>query len=86
MNITLEERIATALSADTASDVVAILIAEVETANVAADKAAELAREKALDALASPDAAKARASMEDAAFTRDRLRCHLVQIGLRIHR
>ena len=47
---------------------------EVETAIVAADKAAEMEREKALDPLASPDAAKARASMEDAGFIRDRLR------------
>jgi hypothetical protein len=74
MSATLEQRIATALSSETTSNVVAILIAEVETAIVAADKAAEAEREKALDPLASPDAAKARAAMEDAAFTRDRLR------------
>jgi hypothetical protein len=84
MNITLEERIATALSSDTASDVVAILIAEVETAIVAADKAAKMEREKALDPLASPDAAKARASMEDAAFTRDRLRNVLPRLQARL--
>jgi hypothetical protein len=85
MNITLEERIATALSSDTASDAVAILIAEVETAIVAADKAAEMEREKALDPLASPDAAKARASMEDAAFTRDRLRTVLPRLQQRLN-
>src|SRR5450759_5624093 len=84
MNITLEERIATVLSADTASDVVAILIAEVETAIIAADKAAAMEREKALDPLASPDAAKARASMEDAAFTRDRLRTVLPRLQARL--
>ena len=84
MNITLEERIATALSSDIASDVVAILIAEVETAIVAADKAAEMEREKALDPLASPDAAKARVSMEDAAFTRDRLRNVLPRLQARL--
>jgi hypothetical protein len=84
MNITLEERIATALSSDIASDVVAILIAEVETAIVAADKAAEMEREKALDPLASPDAAKARASMEDAGFIRDRLRNVLPRLQARL--
>jgi hypothetical protein len=84
MNITLEERIATALSSDIASDVVAILIAEVETAIIAADKAAEIEREKALDPLASPDAAKARAAMEDAAFTRDRLRNVLPRLQARL--
>jgi hypothetical protein len=85
MNITLEERIATALSADTASEVVAILIAEVETAIVAADKAAEMEREKTLDPLVSPDAAKARVSMEDAAFTRDRLRTVLPRLQQRLN-
>jgi len=84
MSATLEQRIATAFSCDTASDVVAILIAEVETAIVAADKAAEMEREKALDPLASPDAAKARASMEDAAFTRDRLRNVLPRLQARL--
>ena len=59
MNTTLEQRIATALSSDTTSDAISILIAEVETAIVAADKTAEAEREKALDPLASPDAAKA---------------------------
>jgi hypothetical protein len=85
MNITLEERIATALSCDTASDVVAILIVEAETAIVAADKAAEMERVKALDPLASPDAAKARALMEDAAFMRDRLRTVLPRLQQRLN-
>jgi len=84
MSATLEQRIATALSSETTSDVVALLIAEVETAIVAADKAAEMEREKALDPLASPDAAKARASMEDAAFTRDRLRNVLPRLQARL--
>jgi hypothetical protein len=65
--------------------VVAILIAEVETAIVAADKAAEMEREKALDPLASPDAAKARAAMEDAAFMRDRLRTVLPRLQQRLN-
>jgi hypothetical protein len=85
VNITLEERIAAALSSDTASDVVAILIAEVETAIVAADKTADIEREKALDPLASPDAAKARALMEDAAFMRDRLRTVLPRLQQRLN-
>jgi hypothetical protein len=84
MSATLEQRIATALSSDTTSDVVALLITEVETAIVAADKAAEVEREKALDPLASPDAAKARAAMEDAAFTRDRLRNALPRLQTRL--
>ena len=41
---------------------------------MAATNAAVAEREKALDPLASPDITKARAAMEDAAFTRDRLR------------
>jgi hypothetical protein len=84
MSATLEQRIATALSSETTSDVVAILIAEVETAIVAADKAAQMEREKALDPLASPDAAKARAAMEDAGFTRDRLRNVLPRLQARL--
>ncbi len=82
MNITLEERIATALSSDTASDVVAILIAEVETAIVAAVMPRACCAIP--DPLASPDAAKARASMEDAAFTRDRLRNVLPRLQARL--
>ena len=54
MSTTLEQQIASALSSDTTSDVIALLITEVETAIIAADKAAEAEREKALDPLASP--------------------------------
>jgi hypothetical protein len=68
MSTTLEQQIASALSSDTTSDVIAHLITEVETAIVAADKAAEAEREKALDPIVSPDAATARAAMEDAEF------------------
>ena len=84
MSATLEQRIATALSSETASDVVAIHIAEVETAIVAADKAAEMERERAFDPLVSPDAAKARATMEDAAFMSDRLRNVLPRLQARL--
>ena len=84
MSTTLEQRIATALSSDTTSDVIALLITEIETAIVAADKAAEAEREKALDPLASPDAAKARTAMEDAAFVRDRLRTVLPRLQSRL--
>ena len=62
---------------------IAELIAETEAAVAAADKSAEAEREKALDPLASPDAAKARAAMEDAAFTRDRLKTLLPRLQAR---
>lgn len=85
MSAVLEQRIATTLSTeDVTSDVVALLITEVETAIVAADKAAEAEREKALDPLASPDATKARATMEDAEFRRDRLRTVLPRLQARL--
>jgi hypothetical protein len=84
MSTTLEQQIASALSSDTKSDVIALLITEVETAIIAADKAAEAEREKALDPLASPDAAKARAVMEEAAFVRDRLRTVLPRLQERL--
>jgi hypothetical protein len=74
MNTTLEQRSAAALADnDIASSDLAALITEVEAAVVAADEAAAKAHELALDPLLSPDANKARAAMEQAAFTRDRL-------------
>src|ERR1035437_8244321 len=84
MNTTLEQRIATVLSSDTTSDVVAILITEVETAIVAADNAAEAEREKALDPIASPDAAKAHEAMQMVEFSRDRLHAALPQLQARL--
>jgi hypothetical protein len=45
----LEQRIASALSNDTAAAVLECLIAETEAAFAAAGEAAELARERALD-------------------------------------
>jgi hypothetical protein len=47
MSAILEQQIASALSSDTTSDVIAHLITEVETAIIAADKAAEAERDKA---------------------------------------
>jgi hypothetical protein len=84
MSATLEQRIATVLSSDTTSDVVAILITEVETAIVAADNAAEAEREKALDPIASPDAAKAHEAMQMVEFSRDRLRTALPRLQARL--
>jgi hypothetical protein len=49
-----------------------------------ADTAAEAERIKAHDPIASPDPAKARAAMEDAAFTRDRLRTVLPRLHARL--
>ena len=84
--LTLEEKIAAALAlADATSSIIAELIAETEAAVAAADKSAEAEREKALDPLASPDAAKARATMEDAAFSRDRLKTLLPRLQARYH-
>jgi hypothetical protein len=72
---TLEQKIASALADDSiTSTVLAELITEVEIGIVAADKAAEEEREKALDPIASPDAVKARTALADAEFRRDRLR------------
>jgi hypothetical protein len=72
---TLEQRIAAALSDDDIDSYhIADLLAETEQASIDADKAAITARELALDPIASPDAHKARAAIEDANFTSMRLR------------
>jgi hypothetical protein len=83
---TLEERLATALSEDIASADVEALIAETEAAITAADVAAEAEHVKALDPIASPDPAKARVAMEDAAFTRERVRTVLPRLQTRLKR
>src|SRR6516165_10425520 len=80
----LEKRIAAALSNDTTSADLASLIAETEAAISEAEATAEAERAKGLDLLASPDAAKARTAMEDAAFTRDRLRTVLPRLRDRL--
>jgi hypothetical protein len=77
---TLEQRITNAFSERIPLSEIAKLIAETEEAITAAEAAAEDARVKALDPIASPDSVKARAAMEDAAFTRDRLRTVLPKL------
>jgi hypothetical protein len=80
----LEKRITAALvSAITSADLAA-LIEETETAIVAADAAATAERKRALDPLVSPDPVAARAAMEDAAFTRDRLNTVLPRLRQRL--
>jgi hypothetical protein len=80
----LERRIATALEDETTSADLIVLLDETEAAIAAASTAAEAEREKALDPLLSPDPAQARAAMEDAAFTRDRLRAVLPRLEQRL--
>ncbi len=80
----LEKRITVALTDAITSAELDALIEETETAIVTADAAADAERERALDPLASPDVGKARAAMEDAAFTRDRLRTVLPRLQIRL--
>jgi hypothetical protein len=81
MSATLEQRIAAALADDdTHSSALATLVAETEAAVTDADQEAITAREQALDPIASPDPTEARAAMESAAFTRDRLRTVLPRL------
>src|SRR5664280_2182069 len=81
MSATLEQRISAALADnDIDSSALATLIAETEAATADADKTAIQAREQALDPITSPDPTKARAAMEAAAFTRDRLRTVLPRL------
>jgi hypothetical protein len=81
----LEQRIVLALTEQIkTAAAVADLIVEVEGAILAADKAAKSEREKALDPIASPDAAQAREAMESAEFARDRLRTVLPRLQDRL--
>jgi hypothetical protein len=81
MSATLEQRIAAALADNKIdSSALATLIAETEVATADADDAAVTARKQALDPIASPDRTEARAAMESAAFTRDRLRTVLPRL------
>jgi hypothetical protein len=73
MSTTLEQRVATALVADTTSANLAALIAETEAAITQADVTASAERTKALDPVLSPDAKAAREAMAAAEFDRDRL-------------
>ena len=79
----LERRIAAALTDEINSDDLAALIAEVEEALVRADKAAEAARKKSLDLVASPNSTKAREAMHAAEFARDRLHNALPDLQVR---
>jgi hypothetical protein len=81
---TLKERIATALTDKISSADVEALIIETEAAITAANAAAEAERSKALDPVGSPDPIKARAAMEGAAFTRDRLLAALPRLRARL--
>ena len=78
---TLESRIATALTATgiPSADLGQLLV-ETSAAITAADETAEVERSKALDPALSPDPKAARAAMEDAAFTRDRLKTLLPRL------
>jgi len=85
MSANFEYRIALAFKADDVnSSDLAALIEETEVAAANANEAATKAREQALDPVVSPDAAKARTAMEDAAFTRDRLRTVLPRLQSRL--
>jgi len=74
VDLSLDERIAAAMSSDTSSDNLADLIEEVEDTSEAADEAADRARKRALDpVLSAKDVTEARRQMDDAAFARERL-------------
>jgi hypothetical protein len=78
---TLEHRIAKALSDNEITSArVADLLNETEQASIDADAAAVTAREVALDPIASPDANKARAAIEDTNFACMRLRTVLPRL------
>jgi hypothetical protein len=77
---TLEQKIASALTADVKSADIAALVAETE---VAITQAAEAERAKVLDPIVSPDAAMAHGAMTEAAFMRERLRTVLPRLQQR---
>ena len=80
-DVPLENRIAAALAAtDITSSDLSQLFVEADAAITAADKTAEEERTKALDPALSPDPKVARQAMEDAAFTRDRLKTLLPRL------
>jgi hypothetical protein len=82
--ITLEREIVPALAdADIKSSDLSALIERTEAAIPEADQAAETARNMALDPALSPDPKTARAAMEEAAFTRDRLKTLLPRLQAR---
>jgi hypothetical protein len=83
-SLALDQRIASALAnANTTSAEVMELIAETEAALTMADKRAEEERERALDAIASPDASEAERSAWAAELNRDRLQSSLSRLQQR---
>jgi hypothetical protein len=83
---TLEQAIANALTdPQVASTDLDELISKTEEAVAEAAATAEAEREKALDPVASPDAAKAEQSVWAAELHRDRLRSSLVRLWERLH-
>jgi hypothetical protein len=81
---TLEQKIVKAFTDETiASNDLANLLAETETAIAIAENDATAAEATALDPLQSPDPVKARAVMEDARFKADRLRSLLPRLQSR---
>jgi hypothetical protein len=83
--ITLEQRISTVLTDDNSkSSVIAALIAETETAIVAADEDANLEQERVFDPLASPDPKAAREAMQAAEFMQTWLRSALLRLQRRL--
>lgn len=84
-DLNLEKRIAAALTEDVTSTELAAVIANTEAAITEADATAKAEKEKALDLLVSPDADKARAAMEDAAFICGRLRAALPRLQARLN-
>jgi hypothetical protein len=85
--MSLEERIGAALADDAVtSHALDELLIEVEAAVAAADEAADKMRERALDPTLSADPVEARATMEDAAFTGDRLRAILPRLQQRFRK
>ena len=82
--ITLEQEIVAALAgADVNSGDLSALIERTEAAIPEIDQAAETARSEALDPALSPDPKTARAAMEDAAFTRERVKTLLPRLQAR---
>jgi hypothetical protein len=81
--LSLEQRIAVALSDSIKSDAVAALIQEVEAAAQAADENATRAREEALDPAVVVDTAKVGAAVATAELARDRLRAALPRLRTR---
>ena len=81
----LEQKISTALADPqvTSTDLME-LIDEAELAVTAAEETARAEYEKALDPIASPDAAKAKQSIWAAEFSRDRLRAFLYRLWERL--